>query len=113
MAKHKPRKKGIARFFRAAVILILLAFLGLVGWMYLTPMLTADSVTLYDSYTVTQGDIETTLSFSATLAVKKTETHTATEMTRVKELYVESGDTVVGGRSAGAAFGRRTVYRGV
>ncbi len=97
MAKRKPGKKGIARFFKAAVILILLAFLGLAGWIYLTPMLTAGSVTLYDDYTVTQGDIETTLSFSAALAVKKAETHTAAEMSTVKELYVKSGDTVAQG----------------
>ena len=94
MAKQKPKKKGIVRIIRIVAIVLFLAFLGLIGWIYLTPMLTADSVTLYESYTVEQGNIETTLSFSATLAVEKTETHTATEMSRVKELYVQSGDAV-------------------
>jgi multidrug efflux pump subunit AcrA (membrane-fusion protein) len=94
MAKQKPRRKGFVRFLRAAVLIILLAFLGLVGWMYLTPMLTADSITLYDSYAVEQGSIQTTLSFSATLDVKKSQTYMASDMCKVKELYVKSGDEV-------------------
>ncbi len=99
MAKQKPKKKGIVRFFRAVFILILLAVIGLVGWNYLAPMLMTDSVTLYDSNTVETGDIETEMSFSATLAVKNSETHTASELTRVKELYVSAGDEVSEGDS--------------
>ena len=94
MAKQKPHRKGIVRIIRTVVILLIVAIVGLFGWNYLTPMLTADSVTLYNSYTVGQGDIRTTLSFSATLAVKKSENHTASEMTKVKVLYVKSGDAV-------------------
>lgn len=97
MAKQKPKKKGIVRFFRAVFILIVLAVIGLVGWNYLAPMLTTDSITLYNSYTVETGDIATEMSFSATLAVKKSETYTASEMTRVKELYVTAGDEVFEG----------------
>jgi len=99
MAKQKPKKKGIVRVIRTVVILILVAIVGLIGWNYFTPMLTADSITLYDSYTVEQGDIQTTLSFSATLAVKKSETHSASEMTKIKEIYVKSGDSVSEGDS--------------
>lgn len=94
MAKQKLRKKGIVRVFRAAFILIVLAVIGLVGWNYLAPMITADGVTLHESYTVEKGDIQTFMSFSATLGVKRSETHTAGEMTRVKALYVTSGDEV-------------------
>ncbi|MFH1513477.1 MAG: HlyD family efflux transporter periplasmic adaptor subunit [Bacillota bacterium] len=94
MTKHRPGIKGITRWIRAAVVLVVLAAVGLVGWIYLTPLLTADSITLYDSYTVKTGDIQTTLSFSATLDVKKSQTYTASELSRVKELYVKSGDEV-------------------
>ena len=94
MAKQKPRKKGIVRYLRAAFILVVLAVIGLVGWNYLAPMVSADSVIRYESYTVETGDIETKMCFSATLDVKNSETHTTTEMSRVKELYVKSGDEV-------------------
>jgi multidrug efflux pump subunit AcrA (membrane-fusion protein) len=94
MAKRKPGKKKTARLLKAVLTVIVLAALGLVGWTYLAPTLTADSVTLYDSFTAEAGDISTTLSFSATLEVKKSTTYTAGAMTRVKELYVSSGQEV-------------------
>ena len=112
MAKQRPRRKGIVRFLRAAVLILLLAVVGLIGWMYLTPMLTADSVTLYDSYTAEQGSIQTTLSFSATFDVKKSKTYSASDLCRVKELYVKSGDEVFGWRPAGASDQRGALYRG-
>ncbi len=94
MAKRKPGKKKTARLLRAAVIVVILAVLGLVGWIYLVPTLTANSITLYDSYTAKTGDISTSLSFSATLEVKNSTTYTAENMSRIKELYVASGQEV-------------------
>ena len=97
MTKQKPKRKGVVRGLRSVVILIVAAVLGLVGWNYLAPIVTADSIPLYERYTVEQGNIQTTLSFSASLNVKKSETHTAGEMSKVKELYVQSGDAVLEG----------------
>ncbi|MBN1777707.1 MAG: HlyD family efflux transporter periplasmic adaptor subunit [Clostridiales bacterium] len=97
MAKRKHGRKGITRLIKAAFILAVAAVVGLVGWNYLLPMLTADSITLYDSYTAETGDVQTSLSFSATLGVKNSQTYTAGTMTKVKELYVASGDTVEAG----------------
>ncbi len=94
MAKQKPRKKGVVRLIRAIIIVLVLAIAGLIGVNYFLPMLTPDSITTYDRYTVETGNIETRMSFSATLAVKKSETFTASEMTKVKALYVTSGDSV-------------------
>lgn len=94
MAKRKPKKKGVVRVIRNLVILIIAAVIGLIGWNYLAPLLTADSIPLYDRYTVERGDIQTALSFSATLAVKKSETHSANELTKIKEIYIKSGDSV-------------------
>jgi len=99
MAKHRPGKKGTARTIKAVLILVVLVVVGIIGWNYLIPMLTADSIILYDSYTVETGDIQTTLSFSATLDVKNSQTYTASEMTKVKELYVAAGDDVKEGDS--------------
>ena len=94
MAKQKPKKKGIVRFLRAVIIIVVLAIAGLAGASYFLPMLTTDSITTYTSYTVETGDIETMMSFSATLEVKNTESFTPGEMTKIKELYVNSGDDV-------------------
>lgn len=94
MAKRKPGKKKAARMLRAVIVVVILGVLGLVGWIYLVPTLTADSITLYESYTAETGDISTSLSFSATLEVKKSTTYTAGAMSRIKELYVVSGQEV-------------------
>ena len=94
MAKHRSGKKGTARYIKAALILVSLAVVGIIGWNYIVPMLTEDSIITYSSYTAETGDISTTLSFSATLDVKNTQTYTSNEMTKVKELYVAAGDEV-------------------
>ena len=99
MAKHRPGKKGTARYIKAALILVSLAVVGIIGWNYIVPMLTEDSIITYSSYTAETGDISTTLSFSATLDVKNTQTYTSNEMTKVKELYVAAGDEVQEGDS--------------
>ena len=99
MAKRKPGKKKAARMLRAVIVVVILAMLGLVGWRYLAPTLTANSITLYDSYTAETGNLSTSLSFSATLDVKKTSTYTASAMSRVKEIYIASGQEVQEGDS--------------
>ena len=97
MPDHKKKKKTLVRVLKGLLWLILIGVIGLVVWMYLIPMITADAVTVYDSYTVGSGDINTTESFSATLSTKKSETFSATEECTVRELYVESGDAVAKG----------------
>ena len=94
MPDHKKKKKTLARVLKGLLWLILIGVIGAAAWMYLIPMITADSVTVYDSYTVGSGDINTTRSFSATLSTKKSETFSATEECTVRELYVDSGDEV-------------------
>ena len=94
MAKQRPKKKGIVHLIRWIVIVVILAIAGLIGVNYFLPMLTSDSITTYNSYTVATGDIETWMSFSATMEVKKSESFTPSEMTKVKDVYVVSGDEV-------------------
>ena len=76
--------------------------IGLVVWTVLVPMITANTVTVYDSYTTGTGDINTTKSFSAALSVKKSETFTTSEECTVREIYVQSGDEVKKGDQVGA-----------
>ncbi|MCE5343474.1 MAG: hypothetical protein LLF96_07835, partial [Eubacteriales bacterium] len=95
MPDHKlRRKKKLLRALKTLLVLVIVGVVGLVGWIYLVPMVTADAVAVYDSYTVGTGDISTTKSFSATLSVKKTETFSSTTEAMIKALYVQSGDEV-------------------
>ena len=77
--------------------LAVVALAGLMVWMYVVPMVTANAVTVYDEYTVGTGDIQTEKSFSATLSVKKSETLYPSEECTVREIYVQSGAEVQNG----------------
>ena len=100
MPQQKPRKKKTAnRLIKGLLALVILAAVVLVAWIELVPMITADTVTVYQSYTAETGDIDTQKSFSATLSVKKSEDFSSTEACTVKEIYVHSGDEVKEGDS--------------
>ena len=59
------------RVLKTILALVIVCVIALAAWIYLVPMVTADAVTVYNSYTVATGDISTTKSFSASLSVKK------------------------------------------
>ena len=100
MPQQKTRKKKTAnKLVKRLLALIVLAAVVLVAWIYLVPMMTADAVTTYQSYTTETGDINTQKSFSATLSVKKSEDFSSSEACTVKEIYVHSGDEVKEGDS--------------
>lgn len=82
------------RVLKWLLTLVIIGVVALLVWMYLVPMITANAVTVYESYTAQTGDISTTKSFSATLSVKKQETFSTSEECSVRELYVQSGDEV-------------------
>ena len=92
--KNKSRRRRL-KWVLAAVGAALAALLI---WIGLAPMLTADAVTAYESYTAQTGDISTVKSFSATLSVKKSETFSTTQECIVREIYVNSGDEVQKGQ---------------
>lgn len=100
MPQQKTRKKKTAnKLVKRLLALIILAAVALAAWIYLVPMMTADAVTTYQSYTTETGDINTQKSFSATLSVKKSEDFSSSEACTVKEIYVHSGDEVKEGDS--------------
>jgi len=94
MPDHKKKKKTLKRVLKWLLTLLILGVVALIGWIYLLPMITADAVTVYQSYTAETGDINTTKSFSATLSVKKSETFYSSEECTVRDIYVQSGDEV-------------------
>lgn len=94
MPDHKKKKRTLKRVLKWLLTLVILGVVALIGWIYLVPMITADAVTVYQSYTAETGDINTTKSFSATLSVKKSETFSSGEECTVRDIYVQSGDEV-------------------
>ena len=94
MPDQRKRKKGLKRALKWSLTLAVVALAGLMVWMYVVPMVTANAVTVYDEYTVGTGDIQTEKSFSATLSVKKSETLYPSEECTVREIYVQSGTEV-------------------
>lgn len=95
--QKQRRKKTVLRILKTLLTLVIVGVIAFAGWIYLIPMLTADAVTVYDSYTVGTGDINTYKSFSASLSVKKDESFSSEEESAVKEIYVQSGDEVSSG----------------
>ncbi|MDD3213207.1 MAG: efflux RND transporter periplasmic adaptor subunit, partial [Eubacteriales bacterium] len=95
--QKQRRKKTVLRILKTLLALAIVGVIALAGWIYLIPMVTADAVTVYDSYTVGTGDINTYKSFSASLSVKKDESFSSEEESTVKEIYVQSGDEVSSG----------------
>ncbi len=90
------KKKG-KRWLKALLGLVLAAALGFAGWSYLAPLVLADSVTTYQAYTVGQGEIRTDRSFSASMAVRYSESYSSTSADSqiiVRELYVVNGQEV-------------------
>ena len=94
MPDHKKTKKTLKRVLKWTFSLLAVALVALIVWTVLVPMITANAITTYDSYTVETGDISTTKSFSATLSVKKSETFNSEEECTVRAIYVQSGDEV-------------------
>ncbi|MBR3874902.1 MAG: HlyD family efflux transporter periplasmic adaptor subunit [Clostridia bacterium] len=97
MRNKKTRIGRVARRLLMLPVVLIAAFLI---WNYVRPLLSDEMVTTYAAHTVSRGDIATDKSFSATLDVLHSETHTyqtdfaVREVTSIKKLYVQSGQYV-------------------
>lgn len=87
---RKKKKRRVV----SVVVLVLLAVIGFMGWNFLKPLVVESSETTYASYTVETGSITNTMSFSASVALLRSETHTATAETTVRKVYVEESQAV-------------------
>ncbi len=90
LKKEKKKKRIVRRLIAALVILVLLGGIGL----YAVARLQAEYTVVYDDYRATTGTISNSLSFSGSLALKDSETHTASSSATVRNVYVADGDEV-------------------
>ncbi|MBQ8201188.1 MAG: HlyD family efflux transporter periplasmic adaptor subunit [Clostridia bacterium] len=94
MQKQRSGRKK-RRFLRRSLSLALLTGVILLGRSFLAPLLGGTEIETYASYTVTRGDIRTYKSFSASISVLNSETHTNTSGAEsIRELYVTAGQEV-------------------
>ena len=92
---QKPRKKRM-RIRRLIITLILLCAAGLWGWSTFSSLRAEYTVT-YNPYTATTGSISNSLSFTGAMQLVDSATYTAGADTKVREVYVSSGDAVKDG----------------
>ena len=87
------RKLKHKRVRRLIIFLILLAILGVAGWITYQNLRDEYRVT-YDPYTATTGNISNSLSFSGTMQLINNKTYSASSSAKVREIYVKVGDLV-------------------
>lgn len=73
---------------------ILLAALAVMAVVFMLPKLRTASESLYKSETVTRGSISTYYSFSGSVKLARSESHSALSACEVREVYVSEGDRV-------------------
>ncbi|MBQ9251031.1 MAG: HlyD family efflux transporter periplasmic adaptor subunit [Clostridia bacterium] len=86
----KKKKRIFRRILGILIVLILLAGAGVYTWAKLRDQYTVT----YDEYTATTGTISNSLSFSGSLALRDSETYTASGKATVRTVYVANGDEV-------------------
>ncbi len=88
--KRKGRKKTVKRIIWTLVILLVA---GIAGWS-VASKLQADYRITYDPYTATTGSISNSLSFTGSMQLVNSANYTASADSKVREVYVSTGDTV-------------------
>ena len=91
---EKSKKGRVGRILKRLIAAVLIVAVLFVAWGYLSPMVTADTVTTYDSYTTQTGSIATTMSYSGTISVRYQETLRNDKSATVSAIYVSEGDSV-------------------
>ena len=87
--------RKVKHILRFLLLLVVLAMVAGIAYMYLIPMIRSETVMTYDAYVVRQGSIATEKSFSASISVASSETHQNTSRaTSIREIYVKNGQTV-------------------
>lgn len=94
--QKKARRKG--HLGKTLLTLLAAAVIGVIAWGYISPLLATGSETLYKSYSVEKGAVQTAKSFAASINVLNSETHNnEMEVTSIRTLYVKSGQKVKDG----------------
>lgn len=86
------RKKRLLRRLLMLPLILVIAFLG---WNYLRPLLSDETIPTYAAYAVSRGDVKTSRSFSATLGVRHSETlSNSRQVTSIRKVYVQANQDV-------------------
>ena len=83
--KKKSRKKKILK--RLIWLVIILLVLGVALWSVISKLQSEYRIT-YDPYTATTGSISNSLSFTGSMQLINSANYTASEDTKVREIYV-------------------------
>lgn len=95
MPSSKTAGRRRKRLWRRILMLPLIALIALVGWNYLRPLLSDETIATYAAYTAGRGDVKTSRSFSATLGVRHSETHAnSRQVTSIRKVFVEANQDV-------------------
>lgn len=98
--KEKPRRSKRARRIRRWIFLGVLGAAVAIGYWQIKPLLMQGSKAVYEPFTVTQGDVRTSMSMSGAISVGAQETisnqssRSFTDMVTVREIFVEASQRV-------------------
>ncbi len=93
LARMRRRKKIRKTIRKIIVWLLILGILGFAAYLWVQKT-RAEYRTEYDPYTATVGSISNALSYSGALQLKNSKTYSALSECKVRQLYVQRGDTV-------------------
>ncbi len=88
--KKRNRRRKIRRM---AVAAILLAVIGLIGFLTIRKLQRNYTVT-YDAYTTAVGTISNSMNYSGNMQLIHNKTYAAGETAKIREVYVAAGDSV-------------------
>ena len=104
--KRKSRKKKILK--RLLWLVVILLVLGVALWSVISKLQSEYRIT-YDPYTATTGSISNSLSFTGSMQLINSANYTASEDTKVREIYVAEGDKVSEGDKLMRLYGGDTI----
>lgn len=97
-AQDKKAGQGrIGRWVRRIVALACVGAVGFAGYQYVYPMMAGAEQNVYTAYTAVQGDVTTTMSFSATISAENSETLQNSGEATVNKIYVTEDQPVTAG----------------
>lgn len=103
MKKREQQKGGWLKVLGRIILFLLFAAAGFIGWNYLEPLVNSEETPIYESFTADRGDIETTISYSATISIINRQTVSGTMAsvagmrTTVRSIDVKESQTVKAG----------------
>lgn len=92
LSKHERKLPGWLKWLGRGVLVTCICAAGIFGWNYLEPLITEEEIPIYESFMVGQGDIETTMSYNATISIINRQTVSGSLATMGSRTTVRSID---------------------